>query len=83
MPKRGRPKLGIQIKRIGLQAPVYDEWIRRKETLGFSGKSNSDFAKYLLRTSEEPSRRDLVSSSPAIGKYVHTVQTVNKVGKLV
>ena len=47
-PKRGRPKLGIAIKRIGLQANIYDEWITKKKDLGFADKSNSDFAKYLL-----------------------------------
>ncbi|CAB4040952.1 Hypothetical predicted protein, partial [Paramuricea clavata] len=52
-PKRGRPKLGIAIKRIGLQAQVYDEWIIKKNSLGFSEKSNSDFANYLLRISDE------------------------------
>ena len=52
-PKRGRPKLGIAIKRIGLQAQVYDEWIIKKNSLGFSDKSNSDFVVYLLRISDE------------------------------
>jgi hypothetical protein len=52
-PKRGRPKLGISIKQIGLQAQVYDEWIIKKNSLGFSEKSNSDFANYLLRISDK------------------------------
>jgi hypothetical protein len=47
-PKRGRPKLGVAIKRIGLQAHMYDEWIIKKNSLGFSEKRNSDFANYLL-----------------------------------
>ena len=46
-PKRGRPKLGIVIKRIGVQANIYDTWIEKKKDLGFAAKSNSDFAKYL------------------------------------
>ena len=47
-PKHGRPKLCIVVKRIGLQANIYDEWITKKKDLGFADKSNSDFAKYLL-----------------------------------
>ena len=48
LPKLGRPKLGFQLKRMGLQAHVYDEWMVKKRVLGFDQASNTDFAKYLL-----------------------------------
>ena len=38
-PKHGRPKLGIAMKQIGLQANIYDEWITKKKDLGFADKS--------------------------------------------
>ena len=66
-PKRGRPKLGIAIKRIGLQANIYDEWITKKKDLGFADKSNSDFAKYLLGFIDE--QRGQVSPS-AVGEFI-------------
>lgn len=65
-PKRGRPKLGIAIKRIGLQEHVYNEWMAKKKTLGFAEKSNSDFASYLLCTSDE--QRGETSPS-AVGEF--------------
>ena len=66
-PKRGRPKLGIAIKRIGLQANIYDEWITKKKDLGFADKSNSDFAKYLLGFIDE--QRGQISPS-AVGEFI-------------
>ena len=47
-PKHGRPKLGIAIKRIGLQANIYDEWITKKKDLGFGEKGQKVFANTML-----------------------------------
>ena len=66
-PKRGRPKRGIAINRIGLQANIYDEWITKKKDLGFADKSNSDFAKYLLGFIDE--QRGQISPS-AVGEFI-------------
>ncbi len=68
--KRGRPKLGISIKRIGLQANIYDEWIAKKKGFGFAQKSNSDFAKYLLRISDE--HRGQTSPS-TVGEFISMI----------
>jgi hypothetical protein len=70
LPKRGRPKLGISIKRIGLQANIYDEWIAKKKDFGFAQKSNSDFAKYLLRISDE--HRGQTSPS-TVGEFISDI----------
>ena len=70
LPKRGRPKLGISIKRIGLQANIYDECIAKKKGFGFAQKSNSDFAKYLLRISDE--HRGQTSPS-TVGEFISMI----------
>ena len=69
-PKRGRPKLGIAIKRIGLQAHIYDEWIIKKKDHGFREKSNSDFAQYLLRLIDEQRGQ---TSPPAVGEFISNI----------
>ena len=66
-PKHGKPKLGIAMKQIGLQANIYDEWITKKKDLGFADKSNSDFAKHLLGFVDE--QRGQISPS-AVSEFI-------------
>ena len=47
-PKRGRPKDEIGFVRIKLKKDVYEIWHARKESMGFSSKTHSDFARHLL-----------------------------------
>ena len=58
LPKRGRPKLDIAIKRIGLQAHIYDEWITKKKDDGFG--------EYLLCLIDEQRGQTLPS---AVGEF--------------
>ena len=53
-PKRGRPKLEVPVQRIGLRMDVYDEWLAKKDSVGFYEKTHSEFAEYLLKISDEP-----------------------------
>ena len=46
--KRGRPKINKGIVRIRLREDIYDMWITRKDSLGFSVKTHSEFAEYLM-----------------------------------
>ena len=43
-PKCGRPKLEVPVQRIGLRMDVYDEWLAKKDSVGFSEKTHSEFA---------------------------------------
>ena len=58
------------MKRIGLQTDVYDEWMTKKNTLGFAEKSNSDFASYLLRTTSISDERRHQTPSSAFGEII-------------
>ena len=68
-PKRGRPKLGIARKRIGLQAHICDEWITKKKDHGFGEKSNSNFAENLLCLIEQRGQ----TSPPAVGEFISNI----------
>jgi hypothetical protein len=47
-PKRGRPRNEVGITRIKLKKDVFEMWLSRKDSLGFSKKTHSEFAMYLL-----------------------------------
>jgi hypothetical protein len=47
-PKRGRPRNEEGITRIKLKKDVFQCWLARKNSLGFSTKTHSEFAMYLL-----------------------------------
>ncbi|CAB3980235.1 Hypothetical predicted protein [Paramuricea clavata] len=53
LPKRGRPKLGIEVHRIGLRMDVYNEWQVQKDLVGMAEKTHSEFASHLLQMCEE------------------------------
>jgi hypothetical protein len=53
LPKRGRPKLGIEVHRIGLRMDVYNEWQVQKDLVGMAEKTHSEFASHLLKMCEE------------------------------
>lgn len=44
----GRPKLPGSLKLISLRESVFNLWRDRKEALGFSERTNSEFAEFLL-----------------------------------
>jgi hypothetical protein len=50
---RGRPKLGIEVHRIGLRMDVYNEWQVQKDLVGMAEKTHSEFASHLLKMCEE------------------------------
>ena len=41
---------------------MFNEWMARKDSLGFAEKSHSDFAKYLMNMLDARSERDCISS---------------------
>ena len=47
--KRGRPKLNVQMHRIGIRMDVYNERVRQKDLAGMAEQTHSEFATYLLR----------------------------------
>ena len=47
-PSRGRPRLSGSARQISLRSSVFLLWNARKASLGFSGASFSEFAKFLL-----------------------------------
>ena len=47
-PKRGRPRHDIGFIRIKLKRDVHGMWNARKDSMRFSGKTHSDFARHLL-----------------------------------
>ena len=53
-PKRGRPNFEAETKRIKLRPDVFDRWLVKKDSLGFTHKAHSQFADYLLDMCEEP-----------------------------
>ena len=53
-PKRGRPSYGIQTTRIRLQTDTFNGWLMKKDLFGFSEKTHSEFAEYLLNNCQEP-----------------------------
>ena len=44
----GRPKLPGSLKTIRLRESVFNLWRDRKEALGFSERTDSEFAEFLL-----------------------------------
>ena len=73
-PKRGRPRDDIGLVCIKLKRDVYNIWNSRKELVGLSNKTHSDFARYLLlnfcENETEPSHLSQTNmESPDDGKY--------------
>ena len=70
-PKRGRPNYDAEAKRLRLKPEVFDRWVQKKETLGYSDKSNSEFAEFLLELCEkDDGQHSSAKSSPSsTGKY--------------
>ena len=56
LPKRGRPKLGVEVHRISLRMDVYNQWLVQKDLTGMAEKTHSEFASYLLESLEEMTR---------------------------
>ena len=68
--KRGRPKRSTETKRIRLEVNVFNEWMAKKDSLGFAEKSHGDFAKYLMNTLDARNERGSTSS---VGKSEITI----------
>ena len=52
-PKRGRPKRGFETRRISLKESVFDYWNAKKGIFGYSNKTHSEFAEYLLEAVDD------------------------------
>ncbi|CAB4018384.1 zinc finger MYM-type 1-like [Paramuricea clavata] len=52
-PKRGRPKKDEAVMRIRLTKHIYDMWATKKNSVGFSTKTHSEFAEYLMLNTYE------------------------------
>ena len=63
LPKRGRPRLKVQMHRIGIRMDVYDEWVRQKDLAGMTEQTHSEFATYLLRNLSEARQQSSPISS--------------------
>ena len=71
-PKRGRPKNEVGFVRIKLKKDVHEIWHARKESMGFSSKTHSEFAQYLLLNfSEDQPNQSFESPSQSIGSPSH------------
>ncbi len=68
LPKCGRPRNEEGITRIKLRKDVYQIWLARKDSLGFSTKAHSEFAMHLLLNFTED-EYESNSSSPGVGKW--------------
>ena len=68
-PKRGRPKLNVQMHRIGIRMDVYNEWVRQKDLAGMAEQTHSEFATYLLRNLGEARQQSVprTTTSPPHG----------------
>ena len=53
-PKRGRPS--VKTAHIRLRIDVFQEWNIKKERMGYSSKTHSDFAQMLLHNCKEMQR---------------------------
>ena len=54
LPKRGRPSVyGGKTTRIRLATDVFHQWNIRKDEMGYSNKTHSEFAEILLQKSME------------------------------
>lgn len=58
LPKRGRPRLDVQMHRIGIRMDVYNEWLRQKDLTGMADQTHSEFASYLLQILGEAKRQN-------------------------
>ena len=67
-PKRGRPKRSTEVKRIWLELNVFNEWMAKKDSLGFAAKSHSDFAEYLMNALDAQSETGSAASVSSFGK---------------
>lgn len=63
-PKRGRPKKDEAVVRIRLTKHIYDMWTTKKDSVGFSTKTHSEFAEYLMMNTYE----GLSIQTPSSGK---------------
>ena len=85
-PKRGRPKDEIGFARIKLKKDVHEMWLARKTFLGFSSKTRSDFARYLLlnfpedRPQKSFPRPSQSVGSPNLGK--RSILMISQLNKL-
>jgi hypothetical protein len=68
LPKHGRPRNEEGITRIKLRKDVYQIWLARKDSLGFSTKTHSEFAMHLLLNITEDEYESNLSS-PGVGKW--------------
>lgn len=67
--KRGRPRSDLGVTRIKLKKDVFETWLSRKDSLGFTKKTHSEFAMYmLLNFCEEERGEKNFTLSPANGK---------------
>ena len=65
-PKRGRPNYDAEAKRIRLRPEVFNLWREKKNNLGYSEKSDSQFAEFLLGLCEKDSgQHSSTQSSPS------------------
>ena len=46
LPKRGRPKLGVEVHQISLGMDVYNQWLVQKDLTGMAEKTHSKFTSY-------------------------------------
>ena len=70
-PKRGRPN-EIGFVGIKLKKHVHEMWLARNNSMGFSSKTHSDFARYLLLNfSEDQPKQSFSSPSQSIGSPSH------------
>ena len=64
----------IKLKDVGL----HEMWITRKESIGFSTKTHSDFARHLLLNFGEDEPLQLSMESPGYGKnYIFVINAIN------
>jgi hypothetical protein len=65
LPKRGRPSVyGGKTTRIRLATDVFHQWNIRKDEMGYSNKTHSEFAEILLQKSMEIAVATTETSSP-------------------
>ena len=71
MPRKGRPKREEKIVKVWLRQSIFRLWKEKKEQLGFSKKTNSQFAEYLLCRCDSS---EGAPSGPPSGKSNETIQ---------
>ena len=76
-PKCGRPRDEIGFVRIKLKKDIHEMWITRKDSIGFSTKTHSDFPRHLLLNfcDDKPLQS---MESPGDGKYyIFVINAIN------